>query len=173
MPKPIKFRTRIGHHAKLNMHYLEIPARAIRHFGGKFTGRFVCAVNGTLRFQGGLVALGGGKGYITLSKARMKKLDASPADPVVLELRPDPSKLGMEIPEELRALLGQDAEAKRRFGKLVPGKRRYIAYYVGLVKNTNSRLERAIRIIENLKLFPPEKISFRQMLGFRKTGEKP
>lgn len=161
----MKFRTRIGHQTKLNMHYLEIPARAVEAFGGKFSRRFVCRVNGKLEFQGGLVALGGGKGYITLSKARLKQLGAKAGDSVALELSLDRSKFGMEYPEELRALFAQDPEGKRKFSALPPGKQRYIVYYVGLVKNTHLRLERALFLIENLKRASNPNPSFRMILG--------
>lgn len=169
-PKSLKVRTRIGHQTKLNTHYLEIPASAIAAFGGKFSRRFVCRVNGKLTFQGGLVALGGGKGYITLSKARMKELGVKSGDAVSLELSLDRSKFGMEYPEELRALFAQDPEGKKRFSELPPGKQRYIVYYVGLVKNTDSRLERALFLIENLKRSPNANPSFRVILG---KGERP
>lgn len=168
--KSLKLRTRIGHLAKLNLHYLEIPARAVAAFGGKFSRRFACRVNGKLEFQGGLVALGGGKGYVSLSKARMKELGVKAGDAVSLELSLDRSKFGMEYPEELRALFAQDPEGKRKFSGLPPSKQRYIVYYVGLVKSTHLRLERALFLIENLKRSPNANPSFRVILG---KGERP
>ncbi len=166
----MKIRTRIGHLPKLNLHYLEIPARAIAAFGGTFSRRFECRVNGKLRFQGGLVALGGGKGYVSISKARMKELGAKAGDTVSLELSVDRSKFGMEYPEELRALFAQDPEGKKKFSGLPPSKQRYIVYYVGLVKSTHLRLERAIFLIENLKRSPVANPSFRVILG---KGDRP
>ena len=133
--------------------------------GGKPSVRLVCRVNGKLRFQGGIVALGGGRGYITLAKARMKELGVAVGDTVTLEVSADRSKFGMEYPEELRALLAQDREAKRRFGLLPEGKQRYIVYYVGLVKSTHLRLERAIFLLENLKRARTENPAFREILG--------
>jgi hypothetical protein len=164
-----KFRTKIGANAKLRIAYLEIPARVVTAFreksGGKLSVRLVCVVNGKLRFQGGLVALGGGRGYVTLAKARMKRLGVAVGDTVTLEVSSDRSKFGMEYPVELRALLAQDGEAKRRFGKLPEGKQRYIVYYVGRVKSTHLRLERAIFLLENLKRARTENPSFREILG--------
>ena len=156
--------------AKLKLAYLEIPASVIAKLGGKFNKRLVCRVNGTLSFQGGLVALGGGKGYITFAKARMKKIDAAVGDTVVLELTPDRSKFGMEYPEELRALFAQDAAAKKKFSGLPPGKQRYIVYYVGLVKNTHLRLERALFLLGNLVRSPSLNPTFREILG---KGKRP
>lgn len=161
----MRFRTRIGHHPKLKLHYLEIPARIVAKLGGKFSARLLCTVNGELSFQGGLVALGGGKGYVSLSRARMKKLGVEVGDTVSLALARDRSKFGMEYPEELRALLAQDAAAKRKFAKLPPSKQRYVVYYVGLVKSSHLRLERALFLIDNLKRSPSENPSFREILG--------
>lgn len=147
------------------MYYLEVPAEIVKQMGAGFSIRLVCTVNGRLSFQCGLVALGGGAAYITITKKRMKELGLREADEVNLRLVPDTSEYGMEVPEELSELLRQDEEGKRRFQNLSAGKQRYIIQYVSTVKSSSLRLERALLLIGNLKKLPPGKESFRAMLG--------
>ncbi len=42
---------------------------------------------------------------------------------------------------------------------------RYVIFYVSSVKSTQLRVDRAVRLIGNLKKLPVGKESFRQMLG--------
>ncbi len=173
--KSIRFSARIGLLTHLpGMRYLEIPKSVVAELGGKFRIRLVCKVTSgskSLSFQGGLVALGGGKGYISITQKRLKELGVREGDRVALELQPDGSRYGLQMPAELRALLAQDTEGARRFERLTPGRRRYILHYVGAVKNSDLRLERAMLLIENLKTLPEGKESFREMLGLGKNAK--
>jgi hypothetical protein len=165
MPE-VKFSTHIDVLTHLKgMHYLLIPARVIKKLGGTFNLRLLCTVNNKLQFQGGLVALGNGDAYISITNKRMKELGVACGDEVKLVLKEDESEYGMEVPEELNELLKQDPEGMRRFKKLSMGKRRYVIFYVSQVKSPNKRLERAVLLITNLKKAPEGKETFRQMLG--------
>ena len=164
-PRPVKFRTQIGVVERLKLHIIVVPALIVKRLGGKFSLRIVIEVDGKLKFQGGLVALGGGKGYVTLSKARLKVLGKAAGDAVGVVFTADRSKFGMEYPDELRVLLAQNGEGKRKFIALPAGKQRYIVYYVGLVKNPHLRIERAIFLIENLKRSPSANPRFQEILG--------
>jgi hypothetical protein len=149
----------------MGMSYLEIPVKVVKELGGKFKARVVCTVNGKLSFQAGIVALGEGKGYISITRKRLKELGVEHGQRVEVELKRDSSKFGMSMPEELAELLKQDDEGRRRFEKLTPGRQRYIIGYVNGVKNPELRLERAMLLIGNLKRLPEGKEQFRQMLG--------
>ncbi|HEY0031120.1 MAG TPA: YdeI/OmpD-associated family protein [Bacteroidia bacterium] len=164
--KPITYKTKIYKLEHLvGMHYLEVPADIIDQLGGKFKMRLLCTVNDKLTFQGGLVALGNGNGYISINISRLKKLGLKFKDEVSVSLKKDDSEYGMEMPEELRELLEQDEEGMRRFKMLTPGKQRYIIHYVNTVKNSQLRIDRAILLISNLKKTKEGKESFRAMLG--------
>jgi hypothetical protein len=162
---PLCFQTSIHHLKKLKLHYLEIPAAVVEQLGGTFNVRLLCSVKGADPFQCGLVALGEGKGYITLSSKRMKALGLQLGQAVEVRLWEDTSEFGMEVPEELAELLRQDGEGDRRFRLLPPGKQRYIIYYVSGVKSSQRRIDRALLLIGNLKQLPVGKEEFRAMLG--------
>lgn len=97
--------------------------------------------------------LGNGDWYVLMNEKLAKKLDIQIGDNVTLEIEKDTSKYGMEIPEELEELLQQDPEGEQHFHSLTPGKQRNLIYIVGNVKNSNSRLNKALAIMHHLKEF--------------------
>lgn len=160
----LNYKTHINKLPHLPGHYIEVPAEIVQQFGGKFKVRLLCTINDKLTFQGGLVALGGGTGYISINNKRLKQLGVQSGDEVQVKLEPDESEFGMEIPEELTEIFNQDDEGKRRFDMLPPGKQRYILYFVAGVKSSQLRIDRALLLINNLKQLSIGKESFREML---------
>ena len=152
----------------VGMHYFEVPVDVIEKLGGKFKMRLLCTINDKLTFQGGVVALGNGNGYISINTTRLKKLGLKFKDEITVSLKKDVSEYGMAMSEELKELLEQDKEGLRRFKILAPGKQRYIIHYVNTVKNSQKRIDRAIMLITNLKKTKEGKESFREMLGLEK-----
>ncbi|GAB3165735.1 YdeI/OmpD-associated family protein [Telluribacter humicola] len=166
MTSPTLFTTHIHNLDYLmGMTYLEIPPEVVQQLGGSFSTRLVCTVNGTLSWQCGLVALGQGAAYISISAKRMKTLKVRLGDEVQVSLVRDESEYGVPVPEELQELFEQDPEGYERFQQLAPGKQRYIINYVATVKNSQLRVDRAIRLIGNLKRLPAGKEAFRAILG--------
>jgi hypothetical protein len=65
---------------KLKMYYVLIPGTILTVLNkgeekGRFNQRVLITLNDSITWQGGVVALGDGDGYITLSKARMQQLN--------------------------------------------------------------------------------------------------
>lgn len=164
--KPLSFTTTIGvlKHLK-GMHYLEIPKQVVTKIGGIGAKRLLCNVNQQLTYPAGLVALGEGKAYITISTKRMKELCVTKDDEVNVTLTEDVSEYGADMPEELAELLKQDTEGKYRFDILPPSVKRYVLNYVSTVKSQQLRIDRAFLLISNLKQIPLGKENFRRMLG--------
>jgi len=160
----ITFKSHIDYLSKLKLHHITVPAKIVVKVGGIGT-RLMCSINGNKAFYAGMVALGGGAAYITVNKERMKKYGIEKGDIVQATIDLDNSKYGMEVPEELEALLEQDDEGARRFEVLTPGKQRYIIHYVSQVKSSQKKIDRAIMLINNLKALPKDEFSFRKLLG--------
>ena len=112
---------------KLNMRIVVIPKDLVDEVGGMNT-QLLCSVNGFPVFHCGFVAYGEGRGYISINTKRMKEFGLAPGDEVSLELRHDYSKYGMEMPEELEALLEQDQQGAALFEALSDRKKRYIGF---------------------------------------------
>ncbi|MEP1152755.1 MAG: YdeI/OmpD-associated family protein [Balneola sp.] len=153
----------IEFHEKLKLTIAVIPKEMVINVGGLGT-RLLCSVNGFERFHCGLVAFGNGRAYITVNKKRLKKYGIEIGDEISMQLEHDHSKYGVEMPEELEALLEQDIEGASYFEALSDGKKRYIIQYVGGVKSSQLKIDRAIMLIENLKTMPG-KFDFRYLLG--------
>lgn len=145
------------------MHYLDVPPAVVKKLGG-YRVRLVCTVNKSIQFQCGLMALGQGHGYIMFTKKRLQELGAQAGDKVSVELKLDTSTYGLPMPKELAEVLRQDPAAKQRFKKLSPGKQRNILHYVGSAKNIDLRIERALLLMENLKVLPIGKESMALLL---------
>jgi len=169
LAKKIKYSTHIGLLTHLpGMHYIPVGMAQLSELGSSYNKRLLISVNGEITFPGGLVALGEGTAYISISKARMKKLGITLGSKVEILLEEDNSLYGMEMSEELNEVLVQDKEGNRRFHQLTKGKQRYIIQYVSAVKNTQLRIERALKLIGNLIQLPEGNESFREILGLSK-----
>lgn len=114
--------------------------------------RVVCTVGSEHSFSCALIPDGQGDFYIYLSKRRMDLLGLAADDSVQLILEKDTSEYGMEMPPELEEVLAFDEEAKSAFDQLTPGRRRSAIHQVGSAKREETRIERALRLAENLKM---------------------
>lgn len=161
----LSFKTKIFKLQHLAGHYLDIPASIVKKSGWTGKQRFVCTVNKDLTWKCGMVSHGAGKAYILLNKKLMQTGKFNVGQEVNVILKKDASKYGMDVPAELKEIFAQDPIGKQRFDALAPGKRRYIIYYVNQVKSENLRVERAVRLISNLKKLPEGKESFMGILA--------
>ena len=154
----VSFASRIGKLDYLmGVHYVEVPANIVKKLGGLNKQRLFCSINKHPKFQCGMMALGEGRGYITVSKKKLKEFSITLGDKIDVTLEPDKSEFGMEVPEELIEIVAQDTEAEKRFMSISGSKQRNIIYYVIGVKNSDKRIERALKLINNLKACPEGK----------------
>ncbi|MBC7485901.1 MAG: DUF1905 domain-containing protein [Cytophagaceae bacterium] len=163
----MKFSSAVYKLDRLNTHYIEIPLAVVKKLGGKFNIRLLCTLNNKLTFQCGIVALGEGKGYISLNAKRLAELNLKKGNTVEVLLKKDDSEFGAKVPEELAEVFAQDQEGFKRFEILVAGKQRFIIRHVTAVKNSQLKIERALAIIHNLKKLPLGKETFKGMMGIK------
>lgn len=91
-----------------------------------------------------------GEKYFSVSAPLRKAAKIQLSVPVQVEFHlVDPDKLN--IPEELIAVLEEDPEGKAAFEKLTPGYKRSLILYITSVKNVDSRIKRAIELINKAK----------------------
>jgi hypothetical protein len=164
------FQSELFYLAPVKLTYIEIEETLLKKTAAKeaksiYHQRFIIHINNSEKWHAGVVALGEGKGYITVKQAILKKNGLKRGDIVTVNLEIDDSEFGMPIPEELTELLSQDEDGKKRFDALPLGKKRYIIYYINQVKSSDKKLERAVLLISNLKLAPLGKEEFRFLLG--------
>lgn len=151
------------------MHYITVNDAILEAFVEEgellYNQRFHVTLNDLVTWQGGTVSLGNNTAYITLSKARMKKLDVHFGDEVQVSLEKDTSEFGFDVPEEFTEVLKQDSEGNDRFRSMSKGKQRGIIYLVLQIKSSDKRIEKSLFFIENLKRAPIGKETMRHLLG--------
>ncbi|WP_299116704.1 YdeI/OmpD-associated family protein [uncultured Winogradskyella sp.] len=88
---------------------------------------------------------------IYFSKAKQKELEVYINDYFTIQVFEDTSKYGVEMSEELEAVLLSDYKAYTIFEELTPGRQRSIIYTISRYKSSQMRIDKAILLTENLK----------------------
>lgn len=142
--------------------HILVPDEHAQPFLGENDRRVVCTLNNSLEFQCALMPKGDGQYFININKKIREKLKLQLGSVVEVSLRKDESKYGLPMPAEFAELLAQDDEGNRLFQALTPGKQRSMLYIVGQPKTSDTRLKRAVVIVEHLKA-NSGKIDFKQL----------
>ncbi|WP_299334610.1 YdeI/OmpD-associated family protein [uncultured Psychroserpens sp.] len=85
------------------------------------------------------------------SNEKQKTLGIFMNDYFSIQLIEDQTKYGVEMPEELDAVLMSDHEAFSVFESLTPGRQRSIIYTIKRYKSIQTRVDKALILTENLK----------------------
>ncbi len=134
-----------------NSHYIPIDSEMGQKIIDRFGKRILCTIKGHTLHCAILNKKELGR-YIMVSKTAKEKIKAEYGDELVLKISKDTSEYQMEVSEEFQEVLSTDEEGILRFEKLTPGKKRSLIHYVGKAKNSDTRINRAIKIVENLKM---------------------
>ncbi|WP_299365625.1 YdeI/OmpD-associated family protein [Winogradskyella sp.] len=105
----------------------------------------------TIEFYAALKREKSGQYRIYFSKAKQKALGIFVNDYFELQVFEDTSKYGVEMSEELEAVLLSDYDAYTVFEKLTPGRQRSIIYAISRYKSPQMRVDKALIFTENLK----------------------
>ncbi len=89
--------------------------------------------------------------FIMFGKKNQKELGIEKEDSFEIQLIEDSSKYGVEMPEELDAVLLSDFDAYQIFESLSDGKKRSIIYMIRRFKASQTRIDKALLLTENLK----------------------
>ncbi|MFS4482881.1 YdeI/OmpD-associated family protein [Hyunsoonleella sp. 2307UL5-6] len=88
---------------------------------------------------------------IMFGKRLQKALGVLQNDYFKIQIFKDTSKYGVDVPEELDEVFKSDVEAFQVFETLTAGKKRSIIYAVARYKTTQTRIDKALILCENLK----------------------
>lgn len=88
---------------------------------------------------------------IIFNKKTQKSLGVFPNDVVQVQLIQDLTPYGVEMPEELQAVLLSDEIANKIFESFTDGKKRSIIYMILRYKNSQTRIDKSLLICDNLK----------------------
>jgi uncharacterized protein YdeI (YjbR/CyaY-like superfamily) len=81
----------------------------------------------------------------------LREMGVAEGDSVAVEIEPDPEPDRVDVCDELLIALEQDFEAKERWDSFTPGKQRSIELYVSGAKREETRIKRAVDIVEKIR----------------------
>ena len=93
-----------------------------------------------------------GETFISLGKSTLKDAKVEPGTELPLVLEVDRTKFGFSLPEEFAEVMNQDPEGEKAFLELKPGLQRSFLYYIGSAKTVDTRINRSLQLMENLKM---------------------
>ena len=133
--------------------YMLVPDEVAMQFvEGRKPARVRCLLNGKVDFQCAIRPKGGGGFYINIGTPLRQEGKFVLGQKLHAEVRKDESEFGRDVPEELRELLEMDEEGKRLFYDSLPSHQRAVIYYVAGAKSVQVRIDRAILMINRLKV---------------------
>lgn len=146
-----KFAARITRIDGAYMHYiLIIPDEIIEQINKQGRIRTKGTMNGS-PFALAIQNLKTGERYFSVSAPMRRAAKIQLSVPVQTEfVIVDENEL--DIPEELIAVLDEDPEGKAAFDKLTTGSKRGLIHYITSVKNVDSRIKRAMQLVEKAKM---------------------
>ncbi|MEM1216808.1 MAG: YdeI/OmpD-associated family protein [Bacteroidota bacterium] len=134
------------------MQMMPVPPEVADAFTAKKVKRLVASVNGHEHFHCALTSMGDGHYGVMLSQGKQDKFGVWEGETFQVTLLEDESEYGMPMPAEWEEVMAVDEAAWEAFQQLTPGRKRSVLYQVGSAKREETRIERALRIAENLKL---------------------
>lgn len=106
---------------------------------------------GTVSFHCALLPMKGRGHFVYVAAAIRKQLGLSAGDHLSIDFRPDDTPYQFDMPEEFREVLDTDPAAHEVFEGLTDGNKRGLIHLVTLVKSPDKRIERALKIADQLK----------------------
>lgn len=133
------------------MHYIAIDSLTVSLLTKDGNKRVICKLNDQLEIHCAIMYKKDGGHFINIGSAICKKLNIKEGSKLTAVFSIDNSEYQFEMPEELQEVLNTDFEADEVFQSLTKGNQRSLIYLVSQVKSSEKRIERALKIVENLK----------------------
>jgi len=136
-------------------HHINVPKSIAEEVIEGNDRRIECTIessgNSKYTFQCALMPKGDGNYFINVNKEIRTKLKLKEGMKVNAKIVKDKSKYGLPVPEEFTELLYQDPEGEKLFSALTMGKQRSLIHIVGKPKGADTRLKKALVILDFLK----------------------
>ncbi|HMQ06513.1 MAG TPA: YdeI/OmpD-associated family protein [Saprospiraceae bacterium] len=132
--------------------FIEIPVEVQNQLQLKHRDRLVVSFPGGGHIHCAAQRYQDGPLTIYLGKHFRKQAGIQPGIPVRIQICRDNSEYGMAVPEELEEVFATDPEGLQAFLELTPGKKRSALYFVSKAKMQETRIQRALLVVENIKL---------------------
>jgi hypothetical protein len=133
------------------MHYVMVDENIVKSFIIKGSKRAICSIDSE-NFHCAFMPKKEGGYFVNLGSVICKKLNLKEGDSLTLSFAEDNSELQFEMPEEFSEVLYQDPDTDAIFQALTDGNKRGLIYVIALVKSSEKRIERALKVAEKLKM---------------------
>jgi hypothetical protein len=133
------------------MHYFLVNERDIKKLLKLNDKRCICNLNNSIDFHCAIMKKKEGGYYINVGLKIIKNLKLKLGDSINTTFKEDGTEYKFEFPEELAEVLKSDLKANKVFESLSDGNKRSLIYLISLVKSSDKKIERALRIAEKLK----------------------
>lgn len=90
--------------------------------------------------------------FFYFGKQVWRRLEISEGDVELIEMEADTTKYQVEMPEEMEEVLSTDPGGMKAFESLTPGRQRSILIMIGRLKRVDSRIQKALIVVEKLKM---------------------
>jgi len=133
------------------MHYIELDAKTVKRVTKDGNKRVICKLNNTINIHAAVMKTKEGMYYLMISAANLKKITVKSGNMVKAEIEIDKSELQFNIPEEFAEVIATDPPAKKIFESLTAGNKRGLIALVNMLKSSDKKIERALKIAESIK----------------------
>jgi Bacteriocin-protection, YdeI or OmpD-Associated/Domain of unknown function (DUF1905) len=134
------------------MHYIMLDEKTISKITKNNNKRAICTINETESFHCAIMPKKEGGYFINIGSAICKRLKIKVGNEIKAHFEIDKTEYQFEMPEELAEVLNTDEEASTIFNALTVGNQRGLIYLLSLVKSSDKKIERALKIAEQIKI---------------------
>ena len=133
-------------------HYVIVPSDiAAEILQGAKRGRALVTLDGTT-WHAGVNPIHRGQHYVQVGRNYFEPHGYKKGDVISVQIERDESTYGMQPCAEYLAVSAEDPEGTRLFQQLTPGTQRSILHRIGNGNNADRRVERALKIFDQLHL---------------------
>jgi len=134
------------------MHYLPIQEKIATMFLSKGVKRIIWNIKGRESVHSAIQRVKDGGYYVVLGRRTMVELGLKTGMEVEVSVKEDTTEYQFKVPEELMEVFATDEDASKVFESLTDGNKRGLISLVNMVKSSDKRIERSLKIAERLKL---------------------
>ncbi len=142
------------------MHFILLNQKIVTALTKNGNKRTICRLNDTLEFHCSIMPKKEGGHFINIGQKICKQLKIKVGSKVHADLTIDTTEYQFNMPEEFKEVLDTDPKASEIFHALTEGNQRGLIYLVSLVKSSEKKIERSLKIVEKMKqgITSPRKI---------------
>jgi Bacteriocin-protection, YdeI or OmpD-Associated/Domain of unknown function (DUF1905) len=134
------------------MHCIQLDNKTVAKLTAGGNKRVLCTLNKTITLHAAIMRTKEGTYYIMIAAKHLKTLGLRVGSVVDAMIKKDNSELQFHIPEEFTEVFSTDPEAEKIFNSLTDGNRRGLIALVNMVKSSDKKIDRALKIGERIKM---------------------